>query len=479
MIELEKKSSILVIGGGISGVAAARALLTFGYKNIWAYDDRVDVFTKSDFWLSHSNRISQTNQLQKLASTTISLAVISPGVAPNHPGYLWAKNRQIPIITEIDLAYCLYPSNSIGITGTNGKSTVTSLLETVLTDQNIPCIAGGNIGTAATTLASEGYLSKKKNLWILELSSYQLETSRHIELKGAVFTGFSSDHMERHKTLKNYFSAKWEIINRISTGGYIVIHISILELAIKWQQPIRTDIEYLVLFTDKNDILSEKINNQKLSIRLLYLNSKSFQIEDFSSQKKYSLNQNFCKYAHNLFNSALVLISALNEKSSLDFPTFVKSLNRYKSLPYRFEIVYQSRNLTIINDSKSTNLDSLTTALKSVSGPILLLVGGASKGESFSQLNQFKEKIVSAICFGKDGNRIYNEIISIQHKYFFPQLKNAIEEIPSLLNKNSHSTVLFSPGCASFDEFFNFEQRGAFFDQQLKLLEEFTPWKIE
>jgi UDP-N-acetylmuramoylalanine--D-glutamate ligase len=329
---------------------------------------------------------------------------ISPGISPSHRLVKLLREANIPIFSELDLASRYFKGKIIAITGTNGKSTVTKMIEHIYLKHSKRAIACGNIGLPFISVCEQNY-----DIACVELSSYQIEWSKEFRPDVVVLTSLSFDHIERHKTLDNYHQIK-------------------------------------------------------LSLNAPYICAQSIQarIKELRAPAKIDYVVGDCTYfasKHDNFNASLAYTAAAK-----DLPIRKDELNDYIGLEHRFEIFMTHENLKFINDSKSTNLESVESALESLTRSCVLLCGGQGKGENFGQLLKHKDKVAKLFTFGRDARKIAQELIEL-NPLSFPSLKELLEKLDPLGHKRD---ILFSPGCASFDEFKDFEDRGRFFKDSVR-----------
>ncbi len=353
--------------------------------------------------------------------------VLSPGFALDHPLVLRAKSLHQTVISEIDLALRYFSGEIIAITGTNGKSTTTMMIGHLLTQLGYNHAVGGNIGISASGLLAE----KKPDQLVLELSSYQIEASHNLHAKIAIMTGITPDHLQRHKTLRNYIAAKWTLFSEQGPNDFAIIEENAFLQARGFDLPIPKS--KLILITEHDvhtiqDLLNFRWQHDNLNARL-----------------------------------ALQAVSALNGRTIQELAPL---LHNYRGLPYRCELSGKLGPWSIINDSKGTNVDSTTHALSNVDGKITLFLGGHGKGESFLEFIKYKEKISKIVAFGKSGHQVKEELGSYFPILHFDTLNDAMNNLSKIF-ASIEGDILFSPACAGFDEFSDFESRGRFFSSRV------------
>ena len=390
---------------------------------------------KADVYLFDDNQKINKKliSLNQLINTKFDIIIISPGIdISNCKLSKFLKINFSKIYTDLDVFYSFYKNTSIAITGTNGKSTTAKILYDVLVDQKIDTRLIGNIGIPAL---SEKKISKK-TLFVIEVSSYQLEYSKLFSTKYAVILNISADHIERHKNLTNYINAKFKLLASQNSKSFA--------------------------YVKRND---ELINNK---IRKSKLKPKIYKV-DTSNIKKISnrLNNKYFTSDGNKENLSFVLKIA--SKLRLNSIKLFKTLNNFKGLKYRQQIIFDNKNLTIINDSKSTSFASSESILKNFNDIYWILGGIPKKGDKF-KLSKKKCRNFKVFIFGnyhKQFDRILKNKIKIK------KLKNLKETLKKIFfeikkQKIKKNTIFFSPAGASFDSFKNFEDRGKYFNQLIK-----------
>jgi len=420
------KKKILIYGLGKSGLSAYKFLKK---KNtIYLYDDK-KINNKSVE--IKKNLISYKNLIKK----KIDYTIISPGINTDNCQLSQFLKKDIEKInTDLDIFYNKYSENiNITITGTNGKSTTSKILYEVLRKHKKDVRLVGNIGNPI--LLEKNITSK--TIFVIEASSYQLEYSKLFRSNIAVILNISPDHLERHKTLKNYVRAKFKLIKN------------------------QTKKDYAILDTS-NFHIKKQIKNQKFLSEIIKVNKKV----DPKILKK--INNPYFRTDGNKKNLSFIIeiIKIFNIKKENIF----KTLKNFNGLKYRQQIIFKSNDLTVINDSKATTFSSSTSILRSLSNVHWLVGGLAKKGDKFSLLKN-NCKNFKAYIFGKDRRFFTKELKNIIKYESFDDLESSIKKIFFNINNSKnrkHQTILFSPAAASFDSFKNFEDRGKHFNKLIK-----------
>ena len=415
---------ILIYGLGKSGVSSYKFLKN--KADLYLFDDNV----KKNIKLKSNLRL---NTLKEISKINFDKIIISPGINISKCKLSKTlKKNSSKIYTDLDIFYSFYKNKSITITGTNGKSTTAQILYEVLEDQKYDVRLIGNIGNPAL---SEKKITKH-TIFVIEASSYQLEYSQIFSSKYAVILNIAPDHIERHKNLKNYITAKFKLLV---------------------SQPNNA-----TAFVNKNDsLITKKIDNNNFNQKIIKIDSKK-------SNKIYNQIQN--KYFLSSGNKEnLSFVLKISKIFKLNNKILLKTLNNFKGLKYRQQIIFKNKNLTIINDSKSTSFASSENLLKNLNYVYWILGGIPKKSDQF-KLSKTHCKNFKAYIFSK------------HHKEFKKNLKNKIivknlKDLKDILNevfldikkkKLEKNIILFSPAGASFDNFKNFEDRGLYFNKLIK-----------
>ena len=429
MLELANQfnnQNILIYGFGKSG----RACFKYLRKNnkIEIYDDKKSSIPKN----LKKKSINKT----KLTSVNFDRIVVSPGIDINKctlKKYL-SKNKS-KIISEMDIFYLNNIKNKkITITGTNGKSTTSKLLHDVLKKHGKDVRLVGNIGNP---LLSEKNI-KPETIFVIEASSYQIEYSKYFKTDFAIILNISPNHLERHRTFKNYIKSKFRLIKSQKKNSFAFIE-------------------------KNNNFLKEELKKNKINSKIIKVNLK------ISNKIKKKIKNPYFENKNNLNNLKFVL--EISKKLKLKNQKVFKVVNSFKQLNFRQQILYKNKKLLIINDSKSTSFSSSINLLESYKNIYWLVGGRFKKGDNFV-LNKKYYKNINAYIFGK--RKIFfvkNLINKIKYKTF-DNIKRALVEIIIDTKKNNLSPVniIFSPSAASFDQFSNFEERGKNFNYLVRKL---------
>ena len=413
---------ILVYGLGKSGISTYKFLKKS--SDVYLFDDNHKINLK------FNQKIISLKQIKKIHFDRI---IISPGIdISNCKLSKFLNNNLLKIHTDLDVLFSFYDNKSITITGTNGKSTTAKILHDALTDQKRDSRLIGNIGNPV--LAEKNIT--KKTIFVIEASSYQLDYSRIFRSKYAVILNITSDHIERHKSLNNYVDAKFKLLKSQNRGSFAYIK-------------------------KDDELITKKIKKNKYK-------AKIYKVQTSNLNKKFDKIYN--KYFISDGNKEnLLFIFKIASKLKLNKKKLIRSINRFKGLDYRQQIIFDKKNLTIINDSKSTSFASSESVLKNLNGAYWILGGIPKKGDKF-KLSKTKCKNLKAFIFGSHSKKFLKILKNKLKVKSFKNIEETLKEIFSeiTIQKSKKNIIFFSPAGASFDSFKNFEDRGYFFNKLIK-----------
>ena len=416
------KKKILIYGLGKSGIS------TYNFLK-----QKAEIYFFDDNLLNNFRFNKKSLSFNKIFKSNFDFIIISPGIDSSKcrlSKYL--KQNYSKIYTDLDVFYSFFNNDSVTITGTNGKSTTAKLLYDVLRDQKKDVRLVGNIGNP---ILSEKKITKK-TFFVIEASSYQLEYSKIFKSKYSVILNITPDHIERHKSFKNYIEAKFRLLDSQASKS--------------------------LAFVKRNDpVIAKKLRSKKYKQKIIKV--------DTSLQ--YSI---FKKITNNYFMSSgnrenLIFVLKICQILKLNEEKILRKINKFKGLKYRQQIIFYNNNLTIINDSKSTSLASSENLLKNLKNVYWILCGIPKKKDKFN-LTKFQCKNFKGYIFGKHQIEFTKNLKKKLTIKKFKNLKDTLNQIffEIKYNKGKKNTILFSPAGASFDNFKNFEDRGLYFNQIIK-----------
>ena len=449
MIDFYKKQ-VLVLGLGRSGVAACRLLKAKGAAVVgWDQKEEEDLSREALSLREEGVSLEVGFKADKLPKE-VDILVASPGVPLDLPIFREAGKRDIPVISEVELAYQLMGDCPlVAVTGTNGKTTTTTLIYAILKEAGCKVEVGGNIGRPLTEVASS---LEKGTTVVAEISSFQLETILDFRPKISIILNLSPDHLDRHPTEDDYLRAKARIfLNQREDDFCILNKDDPLVCSLKEEPKAK------IIFFSKEEIeegifLKEK----KIVSRLFGQEEELFDTGELSIPGPHNLENVLAACG------ALMLLGV--EKG-----TIRQSLREFKGLKHRLELVEDVKGVRFINDSKATNVGATLRALEAVPGHILLIAGGQDKGSSLSPLKRLiKEKVAALVLVGEAKERFNREFTGLADIYLVSGLREAVNKAYSLARPGG--TVLLSPACASFDMFKDYQERGETFKRIVKEL---------
>jgi len=432
------KKKILVIGLGDTGQSVLHFLMSKECV-IHAIDTRPNLENLDEIKARFKGiKFSVGEAFNDEVINDIELIIISPGVSLKESYVQSALNQGIPVIGDIEIFAQVKSNNSkvIGITGSNGKTTVTSLVGELLKAAGISTIVGGNIGTPILNTLNQ----KTPEVYVLELSSYQLETTYSLVLESATVLNISEDHMDRYSSIEEYAKAKYRIFNHAKN--------SILN---RDDEYLKSQInEDSVTFGNQLDVKNYGIKKNGNQYFIAKGNAEIISVDEIK-----------LKGAHNIQNIMAAL--ALCEPFKISNDVIKKVISQFKAPPHRVEYVDSISGIDFYNDSKGTNVGATIAAIQSMTKPILLIAGGDGKNQNFKPLiNPSKIKVKNIALIGKDA-KIMQEIFTDESIPVSIEKNLELAIIKSFELAKSGDVILLSPACASTDMFKNYVHRGEVF----------------
>ncbi len=438
---------VLIVGAGVSGFGAAKLLRLADHTVSISEQKQLSVDDRASYTNLGVSVLDGGHDLSHLED--IELLVASPGLPSTHMLLKESQKRGISIISEIDLAMKDIKITVFGVTGTNGKSTTVALIDHALNKLGLTSAPCGNFGDPPSLIIAEKRLPE--NL-VLELSSYQLEQSKAVHVDCSMITSFSCDHLARHGTEKDYFASKWKIIELAKPKSPIILSADVAHAAINlgW------------LIPEGTYVIGENTFPSVPGIKQVAIDGRTVNIE---GKPAFKLSNEFLIGPHNLRNLAFAAL-AIHLVKKIPYTDIVEALSDYRGLPHRCQLVGTFAGRNVFNDSKSTNVESTLVALQAMPEKVILMMGGIGKGEPYAPILAEKNKIAVLLTFGPTGPDIAAALSSSLPVQNFPTLASLFAVITGIIETYQHP-ILFSPGCASFDEFRNFAHRGDYFSTQI------------
>ena len=444
-----KDKRVLVVGLGKSGVASSLFLKAHGAR-VTVSDTKSGDELRNEIPILLDNGITvETGGHGERTFRGQDLIVVSPGVPVDAPPLVQARALGENVIGEIELAAQFLPGPIVAITGSNGKTTTTTLAGEIMTAGGFPALVGGNIGTPAISLA-EG--AKPETVIVLEVSSFQLETIQTFRPKVAVVLNVTPDHLDRHRTLDAYVDAKARIFENQQGSDFAVLNAddpTCLEMAAR----TRAQVFWF--------------SRQKEVQQGAWVREGNIVFRDGSGQREImQVSEIPLKGAHNLENVLAAVCAGALMGCAAD--KIRQAVRDFKAVEHRLEYVATIRGVDYYNDSKATNVDATIKALESFPANIHLILGGKDKGSDYTLLNDLlRQRVKRVYTIGAAAAKIESQIKNVEVVHA-ETLENAIRKASSAAQPGD--VVLLAPACASFDQFKSYEHRGRVFKETLRAM---------
>jgi len=449
-LPLQGAGGLAILGAGESGVGAAYLAKQQGYDVFVSdFGEIADNYKKQlqDWGIRFEEK--QHTEAEILSAVEV---IKSPGIPDKAPIVKKLKEKGIPVISEIEFAGRYCDAKIVGITGSNGKTTTSSLTYHILKNGGLNVGLAGNIGNSfAYQVATE-----KFDYYVLELSSFMLDDMYQFKADIGVLLNITPDHLDRYDyKMENYVASKFRITQNQTRADYFIYCADDPE-TLKGMQGVNIKAQQLPFSIEKNIETGAYLNNDNIVINT-HQEHFEMSITELALQGK-----------HNIYNSMASGIVA--KVLELRNDTIRESMGNFKNIEHRLESVGKISGISFINDSKATNVNSTWYALESMTTDVILILGGVDKGNDYSMLKELvKQKVKAIVCLGKDNERIhraFEDVVDIIVNT--SSAEEAVQTSYHLATKGD--TVLLSPACASFDLFRNYEDRGRQFKQAVKEL---------
>lgn len=411
----------LILGFGVSGRSAA-ALLRAQGRAVYAVDRKASELQRlvPDIPVFSEDAHIPWNEIEEI--------ILSPGISPKHPVLMEARIRCIEVVGEIELALRYLRNPCIGITGTNGKTTTALLVTHLLNRTGHLARALGNIGTSLTSYA---LAPDSREILVIELSSYQLETMQTRCLDAALFLNLTPDHLDRYDSVEEYARAKSRIEGCLKPTGRLWISQSVAR-------------EWGFLFSTRPSLFDENV-------------IEAISLKEYTNDL---LKLGLPEQQNVAAARVLVQLFGVTDEE------FKRELAPFRKPAHRIEYVGEKNGIAFYNDSKATNIDAVLHAMNQIKGSVILLAGGVDKGASYQPWKAFQSQIRSVVAFGQAAAKIEEDLRATMAV----QRAQGLEEAVLLAIKQARPpvSIVLSPGCSSFDEFRNYEHRGNEFKRIVK-----------
>lgn len=449
-----KGKRVSIIGAARSGIAAAALLKSMG----------AEVFVSDS-----ASREKLANAIRELEAMNVQLEagansdealdadliVLSPGVPSDVPVIRRAHAAGVKVVGEIELASWFCPGPIVAITGTNGKTTTTTLTGRMFTDARKPCIVAGNIGEAFSKAVGE---MSSEHTAILEVSSFQLDTIESFKPKVGVLLNITPDHLDRYEhSMEKYIASKCRLFENQRDGDILIYNKDDEIVKTHVESRVHSAVRLLPFSAQQSVTEGAFVNDNILTLRLDGKETSIISVSDIS-----------IRGTHNLMNAMAATLSAC----ALDVPlaSLRATLRNFKGVEHRLEFVREVDGVSYVNDSKATNVDSVWYALQSFDTPIVLLLGGRDKGNDYAPLVPLvKSNVRAIVAIGESAATVERAFKGLVPLSPATSMKEAL--IRARAFAKAGDVVLLSPACASFDWFENYEHRGRVFKQEVAQLQ--------
>lgn len=440
---------VLVVGAGLSGLAAVKKLKNLGAQVLLT--DRQDLEKLSgvtELGLSEGQLI--LGRVPGWKEVEADLIVLSPGVSPQLPFIQEGLSKGAQIWSEVELALRDHPARKIGVTGTNGKTTTTTLIGELAQRTGKPTLVAGNIGVALSSQVDE---LGQDGIVVAELSSFQLEWIDSLRMDIGILLNVTPDHLDRHGTVENYLATKARIFENQTAEDLAILN---------WDdQAVRalgTDLKARVIYISPTVFLNDGFCMQGEKIVFV----EKGLVTQIINRKDLQLRGN-----HNLEN-VMASIAAVKELG-LSWKEIAEGLRQFKGVEHRQEVVGTFEGILFINDSKGTNPDAAAKALYAFKEPVVLIAGGKNKGLDFHDFMKIvKEQVKSLVLVGMAADEMEQAAldVGVERLVRAKTFEEAVEL--SIAEAVPGDVVLLSPACTSWDMFKSYEERGEFFKELVR-----------
>jgi UDP-N-acetylmuramoylalanine--D-glutamate ligase len=458
-----KGKKVTILGMGVSGQAAARWIVSQGAQVICSDLNPLNKWPKGLASWCDKNGVGVETKKHKIETCLSSdLIVVSPGVPPEIPALEAARRSNIPMIGELALAASFWKGPVIAITGTNGKTTTTMLVDEMLKKANVPHIKAGNIGIPLSAFIEK---HTEEAIAVLEISSFQMDyfsKTRYFSFspprfKVTAWLNLDPDHLDRYQDIKSYGESKAVIFDFQRPEDWAIRNMDDKDLE-AWNDRGRARRLYFGIL--RPGVPGARLDTSLKKINVMWPDNK---------WEEYDLESWSLKGRHNIENLACaILISRLAGAGAGAVQSIIRS---FKAAHHRLQWVAQNGGIDYYDDSKATNVASVLRALESIDQPILLIVGGRGKGEDYGSLAKITKRVCirNAIVIGEEAEALKEvlgkviPVIEVRGKNGKKTMRKAVEEATSLAEPGD--AILLSPACSSFDMFKNYEERGMAFQE--------------
>ncbi len=446
--DMQKYRKVSVIGAARSGVAAAKLFKKNGF-DVFLSDstaaEKIDAKFVSEIKTAeiehefggHSERVYECD-----------LMIVSPGVPQKSKVIQTALKREIEVISEVEAASWFSKGRVIAVTGTNGKTTTTTLIGEIFKDAGFNTFVCGNIGTAFSEIADK---TNDDSIVVLETSSFQLDNIKNFKPFVSVMLNITPDHLDRYDTFDDYAVSKMKISGNQDSGDHFVFNFD--------DELIRKSVQMNVKAKHSAFSLSSEIK-KKYETGAYVDNYDLIYFYYMGEENVIDTQKLIIKGQHNVYNTMASVISA--KIFGIQKEYIKKTVENFKGVEHRLEFVRDINGIKFYNDSKATNVNSVWYALQGFNEKLILILGGKDKGNDYSQIEkEVKEHVKHIVAIGESKQKVYNYFKDIVPTTIAGSMEDAVNKAAA--NARRSEIVLLSPACASFDMFDNYEHRGSEF----------------
>lgn len=442
-----ENKKIIILGMARSGYEAAKVLVKRNNEVILNDKNTNQDINHVDELLSLGVNVILGEHPLNIIDNSIDYVIKNPGIKDDNVIVSRAIELNIPVINEVEMCYNLLPKNVtiIGITGSNGKTTTTSLTYEILKNAKLPVKLAGNIGFPLSSIIED---IKENDVLLMEISIQQLCNFKNFKTNISVLTNIFDAHLDFVGSKENYINIKKRIFNNHTNNDYAILNLD------------NNDV-----VNNTNDIMSHKeyfsINNKSA---ICHLENNNI---IYNNKILINTNDIILKGNHNYENimASIMIAKRLNISDDI----IIDTIKNFKGVEHRIEFVKEINGIKIYNDSKATNVKATEIALSSFNNKTILLLGGLDRGHSFNDLTKYMTNVKLIVSFGETKNRIKEYADSINIKCIVTETLDSAVKI-SYENAIKDDIILLSPACASWDQFNSFEERGTLFKEYVNKL---------
>ena len=441
-----KKISIL--GAARSGIGAAALLKQHG-ASVFVSDNGLEQNLRSQIAILRSLNIDYETGGHSDRLLDADTIVVSPGVPSDATVLKTAEDKNITVVSELEIASWFCPATIIAVTGTNGKTTTTTLIGCMMADGKKKYVVAGNIGTAFSSCIDA---MDNRTIAVLEVSSFQLDYIETFHPKVSVILNITPDHLDRYgHSFDKYIAAKCRIFERQTNDDVLVYNYDDLETNEQIRRLASVHVRTLPFGAERRFDEGAFVEDGKIVTVLNGVRSEIVEIDQVGVPG-----------IHNLYNSMAATLAA--QAVGVDSQSIGHTLRTFKGVEHRLEFVREFHGIEFINDSKATNIDSVWYALQAFTKPLIVLIGGRDKGNEYSKLDDLVQKHVKAIvAIGESAEKVVQAFGTMKDVIRAASMEEAVLRAYKIATAGD--IVLLSPACASFDWFQNYEHRGQVFKQ--------------